>query len=144
MIESLAYRSVATPALTDTELDVLLLHSRTLNAVRGLTGALLKSGPTIVQYLEGRADAIERTFERILASPLHRDVEVLARERGIERQFSVWHMGFCDVQRLHHRDLATQEWRAVVDEARTATAANPPLAHLVACWDRFMPGARTA
>ena len=141
MLESLVYRSVATPALTDTELDVVLLHARTVNAIRGLSGALVKHGVEIVQYLEGPADALERTFAKIAASPLHRDIEVLARAAGVERQFAVWHMGFCDLQRLHHRDAATHEWRAALEHARPAAAANAPLASLVEWWDGHTPNA---
>lgn len=144
MLNALVYRSVATPALTDTELDVVLLHSRTLNAIRGLTGALLKSGPVIVQYLEGAPDAVERTFAQIAASPLHRDVEVLERAQGVQPHFEVWHMGFCDFQRQHHRDVASREWHAVVDNARARAAGNPPLARLVECWDDFMSRAQAA
>lgn len=136
MIDSLVYTSRAAPELTDTELELVLIRSRTLNAMRGLTGVLLKAGDDIIQYLEGPPGALERTFERIEASPLHRDVRVLGRASGIERVFGQWHMGFRDFQRQHQRMASTDEWAAALPLARRDVVPGSPLALLLDDWDR--------
>jgi hypothetical protein len=137
MVDALVYRSRAKPGLTDTELELILIRSRVLNEMRGLTGAIIKQGHEIVQYLEGPPDALDRTFARIAASPHHEEVEVIERTRGIERHFDNWHMGFVEFQRQHERTSATAHWLDRLPDARDASADNRPLAVLVERWDAF-------
>lgn len=137
MIDALVYRSVAKPSLTDTELELILIRSRVLNEMRGLTGALIKHDHDIVQYLEGPADALDRTFARISASPYHERIEVLARAPVVERQFDIWHMGFVEFQRQHERSSATAEWVDWLPGVRDAAGRNQPLAVLIEHWDAF-------
>lgn len=134
MLDALVYTSRATEALTDAELDVILLRSRTLNAMRGLTGALLKRDDVVVQYLEGEPQALERTFARIAQSPLHRDLKVEARASGVRRQFTTWHMGFRDFQRHHRRDEATAEWITAAPDAQSIDPHNAALLRLLELW----------
>lgn len=135
MVTALVYSSQANPSLTDTELELILIRSRVLNAARGITGALLKRGAGIVQYLEGDAAAIDRTFGRIAASPFHREIRVLARAAPVDRQFASWHMAFHDFQRQHQRMDATGHWLDVVPAARAAARGNAPLSVLMDWWD---------
>lgn len=137
MIDALVYRSHARPSLTETELELILIHSRVVNEMRGITGALIKQGSEIVQYLEGPPDAVDRTIARIAGSPHHEALEVLARAQGVERQFDTWHMGFVDFQRQHERAAATERWVDRLPAARGVGACNPPLAVLLAQWDLF-------
>ena len=144
MIDALVYRSRARPSLTDTELELILIRSRVLNEMRGLTGALIKQDHEIVQYLEGPAEALDRTFARIAASPHHEEIEVLERACDVERQFDTWHMGFVEFQRQHERSSATAHWVERLYSVRDASAHNRPLAVLVERWDAFgmNPGTR--
>jgi hypothetical protein len=138
-MHALLYESRADERLTDAELEVILIGSRVRNARRGITGALLKRDDRIVQYLEGEADALDRTFAAIAASPLHRDVTVLARADGVARVFDRWHMGFHGFHAQHSRAASTDEWtdsRALLHDA----PANPALERLLACWDAFEAG----
>lgn len=137
MTDALVYRSRARPSLTDTELELVLIRSRVLNEMRGLTGALIKHGRQIVQYLKGPAEALDRTFVRIAASPHHDKVEVLAHARGVERHFDTWHMGFVEFQRRHERSSATAEWIDRLPAVREASTHNRPLAALLERWDSF-------
>ncbi|GAB2508462.1 hypothetical protein GCM10027188_09370 [Lysobacter humi (ex Lee et al. 2017)] len=140
-VHALVYASRATTELTDAELDLVLIRSRTLNALRGITGALLKSGDRIVQYLEGEASAVERTFERIRASRLHVDVAVIAQADGVPRQFDTWHMGFRDFQRRHQRAASNDAWIDALAPGRAASTENAALARLLREWDDFFgPG----
>lgn len=144
MLDALVYTSRATPALTDAELEVVLLHSRTLNAMRGITGALLKRGDAIVQYLEGEPSQLARTLPAIVHSPLHRDMVVQARASGVARRFDTWHMGFCDFQSRHQRDTATGQWIDALPDAATIEPGNPALARLVVLWHELAHGAGAA
>lgn len=140
-LRALVYASRATDALTDAELDIVLIRSRTLNAMRGITGALLKSGDRIVQYLEGEATAIERTFARIRDSRLHADIDVLAEADGVARRFDTWHMGFRDFQRQHQRAASHDEWIDALQPSGVSPSGNAALARLLQEWDDFFaPG----
>lgn len=134
MTHALIYESQAEPALTDAELELVLLKSRTLNAMRGVTGALLKRGDRIVQYLEGEPDALARTLARIEASPLHRDLRVIARADDIPRVFDRWHMAFVDFQARHARGEATQAWTHVLSAVERAAETNAPARRLLDEW----------
>jgi hypothetical protein len=137
-MHALVYESRADERLTDAELEVILIGSRVRNARRGITGVLLKHEDCIVQYLEGEADAIERTFTAIAASPLHHDLRVLARADDVERVFDRWHMGFHGFHALHRRAASTGEWLESLALLRDAPV-HPALAALVARWDAFAP-----
>lgn len=137
MLNALVYQSHTNDALSEAELEVILVGSRVRNARRGLTGVLIKRDGTIVQYLEGPPDMLERTFEAIAASPLHRDVHVLARAENVERVFDRWHMGFCELQSRVERSDATSEWVDARPDARAAER-NPAIARLLERWDAMM------
>lgn len=141
MLDTLAYESRATEALTDAELEVVLIGSRVRNARRGVTGVLLKRDDRILQLLEGPPDAVERTFAAIAASPLHRHVRVLARGPAAQRVFDRWHMGFCDFQSLHGRAASTDAWHEVLPTVREQAAGHPVVDALLARWDDVTDGA---
>lgn len=140
MLDALIYTSRALPELTDTELELVLIKSRVRNAARGVTGALLKRGAHIVQYLEGDPEALDATLARIAASPLHADVAVEARIPADRRVFDGWHMGFAGFQALHGRATATDELERLWPGVERA-AGNAPAQRLAAYW-RDMSGAQ--
>lgn len=142
MPHALVYTSRAEPALTETELEVVLVKSRALNSMRGITGALLKRGRDIVQYLEGEPAALDRTFERIAASPLHRDVAIVVRTGEVARVFDRWHMAFHDLQRLHSRSGSTHDWEGALADVQRASAANEPARVLLEQWTALGTRAR--
>lgn len=135
-MHALLYESRADERLTDTELEVILIGSRVRNARRGITGVLLKRGERIVQYLEGESAAIDRTFDAIAASSLHREVTLLERVGDVERIFDRWHMGFHGFHADHRRAASTGEWLDSLERLRPGPG-NPALDRLVAFWDRF-------
>jgi hypothetical protein len=96
MPDALIYTSRAMPLLTEAVLDGVLVRSRTANALRGLTGVLMRRDALIVHYLEGEAGALERTMARIAASPLHGDIALLARSHGVQRVFDGFPLAFHD------------------------------------------------
>lgn len=134
-VDALTYRSEGTELLTDAELEVVLVRSRALNAVRGITGVLVTCERSIVQYLEGPPASLARTFPAIEASPLHRNVQVLARAEAVTRRFDRWHMGFARFQPMNSRDEDTREWLATLAMLRGDPLGNPAFAALLDTWD---------
>ncbi len=55
----------------------LLETSRRRNAAEGVTGALMFTRLLFVQALEGPADIVERTFDRICCDLRHKEVEII-------------------------------------------------------------------
>lgn len=74
------------------ELQSLLLHSRRNNARDGITGMLLYAEGSILQVLEGPADAVDRTYEKIERDDRHRGLIRLVRREISEREFGDWSM----------------------------------------------------
>jgi hypothetical protein len=143
-IDALTYASRADASLTDAELELVLLRSRALNASRGLTGVLLKSDHSILQYLEGPPDALARTFAAIERSSLHEEIRMLAQAQDVVRVFDRWHMGFATFQRMHGRMAANEVWLETVGQARDLGAGNPALQALLDGWDGMTRARRSA
>ena len=68
--------------------------ARRHNAINGITGALLTSGRTFLQLLEGDKDTVLRTFRRIRADPRHDGVTILHADFATNRLTPEWSMGF--------------------------------------------------
>lgn len=136
-VDAVVYSSHAAVELTDTELELVLIRSRTLNASRGLTGVLLKTGRSIVQYIEGPAPALQRTLAAIQRSALHDNVQILSHVHDVPRHFTTWHMGFGLFQRQHGRMETHEAWLDALPAARGAAHDNPALAALLDTWDRM-------
>lgn len=134
---SLVYTSRATDALTDPELEVILIRGRTLNAMRGITGVLVKNGALLCQYLEGERHAIERTFDSIRRNNLHVDVQLVGECADIKRVFDCTHHAFVGMQHQNQRNLETQAWSVDLERIRSQAAVNPPLLHLISVWDAW-------
>ena len=82
-LHGLLYRSTASQALTSRDLLDLLAQSMRANVVRGLTGRLFVEDAdgapgSLVQWIEGPAEAVDALFRKIERDPRHSDVEVLA------------------------------------------------------------------
>ena len=134
-IDALTYRSESTELMTDAELELVLVRSQALNAVRGITGVLVTCESTIVQYIEGPPGSLARTFPAIQASPLHCNLRVLARAEGVARRFDRWHMGFARFQPMHSRSEDTREWLAILAMLRADPYGNAAFTALLDSWD---------
>jgi hypothetical protein len=134
-IDAVVYSSHAADGLTDTELELILIGSQTLNALRAVTGVLLKSDHSIVQYLEGPGPALQRTLMAIQRSTLHHGVRILSHVQNVPRHFLTWHMGFGLFQRQHGRMEAHEAWIDALPSARREAQENPALAALLDAWD---------
>lgn len=98
------YRSRATPAPSEADLQALLEQARTYNAQHQISGLLLYSDGHYVQLIEGAEAVVRALYARIQADPRHTQVVTVSEGPGPQRWFADWHMAFghVDKQELHH------------------------------------------
>lgn len=104
------YVSAAAPALDGRKLDHIVVESRRLNALHGITGVLLHCDGSFMQYIEGDAQAVGETFARIRASTSHAQVYELLDQGIAEREFTEWTMGFAQPAREAFASIAGARW----------------------------------
>jgi hypothetical protein len=76
------------------KVTALLDQARRRNAADGVTGVLLLNHRHFVQCLEGPADVVCATFERIAADPRHARVTPVSLRGIAQRDFPDWSMAF--------------------------------------------------
>ena len=91
---SIAYVSVATAPMLETDVAALLTKARANNERDGITGALIFHGGRFIQIFEGDDDMVRRRFAEISADPRHRSVQKMREKTIGARQFPQWTMGF--------------------------------------------------
>ena len=93
-LQQLIYRSTATNAWSDAELDRLVAQARIHNYSCAITGALLYADQQFLQLLEGESAAIEQMYQHIVHDPRHAHIVLLVREPVAQRLFPRWSLGF--------------------------------------------------
>lgn len=91
---SLVYVSRATDLLDDDALEAILHDARRRNTEVGITGILVYRDGRFVQLLEGPADAVDETLDRIRGDRRHQDVVELDRNVTETRWFPDWSMAY--------------------------------------------------
>jgi hypothetical protein len=76
------------------EVRKILDVARQLNAIHDLTGALIFNRQCFAQVLEGHADRVQETFERIQRDARHSHATILVFEPADGREFSDWSMAY--------------------------------------------------
>jgi len=89
---AILYISKAARPVTHGDLTRLLDYARQRNEQEGITGVLLYSEGSFMQYLEGPADALMRVYAIIKANPMHFGLIDLVREPISSRAFGEWSM----------------------------------------------------
>jgi hypothetical protein len=74
-------------------LESILSASRKNNAPAGISGMLMYLEGGFLQVLEGEADQVEATYQRIRTDKRHWNAQTLL-DRAAPRAFSNWTMGF--------------------------------------------------
>lgn len=115
MLVRLMYASRAAAEVDQDMLLAILRKSKTDNPGLGVTGVLCCSGGVFLQVLEGGRSAVNRLYNRIVADPRHRDVELLLYQEIAERRFAGWSMGQVDMARLNPALLLKYSERATLD-----------------------------
>lgn len=71
----------------------IVAQARERNERNGITGFLIVGKDWIVQILEGDKDAVNRTFQRILSDPRHRNASLIDMRVISQRNFTGWSLG---------------------------------------------------
>lgn len=71
----------------------ILAKSQRNNARDGITGYLIGDRDWFAQVLEGEADKVRATYNRIQSDPRHEQVTLLSRREVRTRSFPQWSMG---------------------------------------------------
>ena len=75
-LQTLVYISATHEEFSRSEIASLLEVSRSNNNANDITGLLLHAGGGFIQVLEGRADAIDQTFQTICNDERHKNIAV--------------------------------------------------------------------
>jgi hypothetical protein len=115
MLVRLLYASRAGAPITPEEMALILRQSKANNPAHGITGVLCCSENIFLQVLEGGRSAVNRLYNRIVADPRHKDVELLSYEQISERRFAGWSMGQVNLSRLNPGLLLKYSATATLD-----------------------------
>jgi hypothetical protein len=108
-LHAIVYVSTAARPVSLVELMRLLDGARRRNADEGITGVLLYSDTSFMQYLEGPAAGLSRVYDIIKHHPLHHGLIDLVREPIQEREFADWAMAFHMVGAFGRASPANQD-----------------------------------
>lgn len=90
------YVSTAVRLLTSDDLSTLLIDARAYNKDVNVTGALIYRDGTFLQYFEGAPADVDKVYQRIKSSRLHKGLIELFHDEIHERQYEGWYMGFTE------------------------------------------------
>ncbi|HYX32298.1 MAG TPA: BLUF domain-containing protein [Oligoflexus sp.] len=90
----LAYLSRATEPFEEAELFQLIDHSQKNNKAKGLSGMLVYNSGYFLQLLEGPADLVNATMDRIARDPRHVDIKRVFENQASQRIFGSWYMAY--------------------------------------------------
>jgi len=94
LVDRLIYASRAVGSPDEPGLVDLLVVSRDRNAETDVTGMLVYAERSFMQMIEGPAEAITDTFDRIVKDDRHEAVRLLLHTQVEQRLFPDWTMGF--------------------------------------------------
>ncbi|AVG18188.1 MULTISPECIES: BLUF domain-containing protein [Chromobacteriaceae] len=93
-LQHLIYVSTARRELSNAELETLLESCVRHNLQNDISGVLLYGPGNFIQVLEGEAEAVAETYQRILDDPRHHHLIEILLEDIERRSFANWRMGF--------------------------------------------------
>ncbi len=93
------YTSSSDGLMREPDVAAILEQSRRNNAAVGITGLLVYCDGSFIQALEGPADVVEATMQRIEADPRHRDVTRIVTYETSARDFPDWTMAYASPDR---------------------------------------------
>lgn len=102
----------------DEEIDAVIAASIRNNRAAAITGLLLVHDGWFLQALEGPAEAVMVTYQRILNDPRHAESRVIFAGPASGREFGDWHMCARRVSAADNAILDTLSQRQVFDPAK--------------------------
>ena len=115
------YVSHALANLSPQALQQILATSVRRNDEAGLTGFLLHGHGLFMQVLEGEADAVDATMQRIRQDTRHSRLQELQHDTVSRREFDRWTMGF---KSLDAADLCSELFLPFAGRALTLEQLN--------------------
>ncbi|WP_298913796.1 BLUF domain-containing protein [uncultured Algimonas sp.] len=101
----LIYLSNPATGLTRDGVRDIAVRSRRFNRERALTGVLVLSGETILQFLEGDEETVRALYKRILRDTRHVRCDMVMARHTRLRSFPGHPMGYCIADDGHACDL---------------------------------------
>lgn len=107
-------RSRLTGDDSDRQMSEILSAAIARNLRSGITGALVATGRSFAQVLEGEDSAVADVMGSILLDPRHDDVRIISREQVSQRSFPNWGMALIG-HHLETTQLIDAIWTAPDD-----------------------------
>jgi hypothetical protein len=139
-LAAVAYASIATRPLGARDLDTLLIDARAFNERVQVTGALLHHEGAFFQYFEGAPAAVVRVYDRIKRSTLHTSLSELLNQPIESRQFTHWHMAFCEATTTVLGQLSNEYWAMTLPRLHQRQVHSRGLALLLNFWETARHG----
>ena len=93
MLAHLVYESVRKRNCTDEEMDKILAACKVNNEPLQVTGVLLYSDSTFIQYVEGKASTLTDLYDKIKKDARHEKPVMISYGPITKRIFPSWQMG---------------------------------------------------
>jgi hypothetical protein len=118
MLSHLIYISTRTPSCTDAEIEKILLSCQKNNPALSITGVLLYSTTTFVQYIEGDYKNLSALYDKLKLDPRHKGTMLISSAPIKERSFPSWHMGSKKLATddIDFKTKVNEDERVVLDE----------------------------
>jgi hypothetical protein len=91
------YTSEATKVFHKKELIDLLHDSRAYNTIDEICGFLFYNDGVFLQIIEGKTEAVNHLFSRIIKDSRHSNISIIIKESISEFLFEKWSMGGADL-----------------------------------------------
>jgi hypothetical protein len=95
MLETRLYVSRSQLGHNHQEVGEIVTIAQSKNQHSGITGALIYTGASFAQIIEGKAEVLDPLMADILKDPRHSDVRVISMAAIEERRFGRWSMAYC-------------------------------------------------
>lgn len=122
-LHCIVYTSSATDLLSQEEIDHLLSRARQRNSQHDVSGLLLYSEGSFMQYIEGPHDKLMEIYQIIIQDPKHHTIIELLNEPIETRTFESWAMAYSQAQMAELKPLLDTEWIHHKDNADNAGAS---------------------
>lgn len=119
-LKAIVYLSASARPMSGLLLEHLLVEARRLNLESGVTGTLIYSDGTFMQYFEGEDRAMAETWGRIRQSRQHSRIVEVMNEPIDKRAFPDWQMALAQPASSDLLALSTASW-VVQNAASIAT-----------------------
>jgi|SRR5688572_26067611 hypothetical protein len=118
MLSHLIYISSRTPQCSDAEIEKIMTSSVKNNPQSSITGVLLYSDKSFVQYIEGEYKNLSALYDKIKSDNRHKNTVMISSAPIKTRSFPSWHMAAkkLDMNNIEFKTKIDVQERAILDE----------------------------